>query len=328
MGRGEQHPRHDLVWPKLAGAARAPHSRDTRLELTPAPVLGSISYPTPQEGPTTAVEEARSGLEQLATAAYRAANSLRTIESPPTHTASELRECATSLAMAHVVAADLLARLSPYLPTHPGPNLSGGADQLRAAGAAWIALRRPWRQIASVPDSGPRSPLTIQANSIVVRFGRLLYTDPTWNPQGGPGQLRSVADLLEPQILDALCTAISALPRCATIIGTNHARLIASATVDLYSADRTHRPEGHGRPFYPLQPVQRTELTIGLQKAARASQAAATGLAALSRGYEALKAYSLVRTPRPTAGSTRIEPRPTQPSSALQPSIRGVTPNK
>jgi hypothetical protein len=308
-------------------AAHAPQPRDTYLDLIPAPVLGTVSYPQPQEDLTTAADEARSSLEQLATAAYRAANSLRTIENPPAHTASELRESATSLAVAHVLAADLLTRLAPHLPAYPGLNLGDSADRLRAAGAAWLRLRHSWQHIASVPDSGPRSPLTVQAQSIAVRLGRLLYADPTWNPQDGPGHPRPLGELLDPRVLDALCSTVGALPRCTAIIGANHDRLITTGNLDLYSSDRVHRPEGYGRPYYPLQPSQRAELTTGYQKAARASRNAAPSLAPLSRGYQALKSIILTRAPRPVSNNALRQTHPIGYAPAPLAPVRSVTPN-
>ena len=277
-------------------ANEAPESPTARLDLTPAPALAApIIYPVSGEGPAEAARHIHDATGRLATAAYRSAHSLHTGEHPPTHTASDLREIAASLALAHILAADLLTRLTPRLLPATGWNSAEGVDRLRAAGAAWARLRRPWRQLVSAPDSGPRSPLTVQAVSIPIRLGRLLYADPGWTPQAGPGQPRVLEDLCAPDVLDAICMSIGALPRDAVTIAASHARLVADAVLDLYSTDRAHRPESEGRRFYPLQSAQRAELTTGYRNAANASRAAATDLAPLARGYEAMKATALTR---------------------------------
>ncbi|WP_211471805.1 hypothetical protein [Actinocrinis puniceicyclus] len=245
-------------------AAQCPETSTARLELSSAPVLATpVDYPQPDEAPGFAAERIRTGLERLATAAYRAANRLNTGEHPPVHTAGNLRAAATSFAVAHALAADLLTRLAPRLPSTPDLDIVEAADLLRAAGAAWAKLPPVLVRTASVPDSGPRSPLTVQANSAAIRLGRLLYADPTWTPRVGPGRVRALDDLLAPDVLDALCVTISALPRSAAVLASNYARLISDGVLDLYSADRTHRPEGEGRHYYPLQPAQRDGLVAG-----------------------------------------------------------------
>jgi hypothetical protein len=276
-------------------AAQCPAPSAARLELAPAPALAAafVAYPQPGEEPAMAAEHIREALRRLATAAYRAAQPLRTGGHPPAHAAGDLREGAAHFAVAHVLAADLLTRLVPYLPAAAGWDAAEAADR----------LRRPWAQSVSVPDSGPRSPLTVQATGIATRLGRLLYADPTWTPQAGPGRHRPLGVVLEPETLDAVCVAISALPREAATIAANHARLVTDAVVDLHSTDRTHRPDDQVQRTFPLQAAQRAELASAYRQAAHASTSAAAGLAPLARGYRALKAAGLVRSPR------RAEPR-------------------
>jgi hypothetical protein len=266
------------------------------LELTPAPALAApVTYPQPHEDPVHAAAQIQTELERLATATYRAAHRLNTGEHPPVHAAGDLRAAAKNLAVAHVLAADLLTLLTPHLPLGPGSALSDGADQLRAAAAAWARLRDPWEQIASVPDSGPRSPLTVQVNSVTVRLGRLLYAEPAWTPRTGPGTPRALDALLAPDTLDAICVTISALPRTAAAIAANHARLVANGVLDLHSSNRARRPEGAARRFYPLQDAQRGELATRYQEAMLACKAAATSLVGLSRGYRAARAQALIK---------------------------------
>jgi hypothetical protein len=282
---------------KLSDAAACcPEPCAEQLELTPAPVLArAVTYPAPGEDPADAAEKARTDLERMATAAYQAAHALRTGERPPIHAAGDLAEIAANLAVAHVLAADLLTRLAPHLPPAAGLNPADGADKLRATGAAWASVRRPWAQTVSVPDSGPRSPLTVQAHSIAIRLGRLLYADPAWGPPHGPGTPRAIGDLLDPRVLNAICVALSALPRSSADIAINHARLISDRRIDLYSAARAHRPPGESRRFYRLQPAQRAELTTAYKAAANASTTAVRQLALLGRGHHILSATALMR---------------------------------
>jgi hypothetical protein len=189
---------------------------------------------------------------------------------------------------------------------------------LRAAGAIWARLRRPWEHTASIPDSGPRNPLTIQAAGIPLRLGRLLYADYAWNPQHGPGQPRTLTDLLEPHVLDAVCTAISALPRVAATIAANHHRLIADHRVDLHTTDRTHRPESDTHRFYPLKPAHRAELIADYREAAHGSKNAATALTLLSRGYQALRAEALMTATHPTTNPRHAQIHRTRPAAQHQ----------
>ncbi len=284
----------------LAGAVtQCPGPAMARFELFAAPVLSAaVSYPPPNEDPIAAAELTRTALRRTATAAYQAARALRTSEHPPAHTASNLRETATHLATAHAIAADLLSRLAPHLPSVPEWNPAEGVARLRAAGAAWLRLRHTWAQTISAPDSGPRSPLTVQVTSVAIRIGRLAYSDPTWIPQAGPGRPRVIAELLLPEVLDALCITISTLPREAATIAANHARLATDSLIDLYSADRAHRPDGEGRRFFPLQPAQRAELTHSYRQATGVSGAAAAALSPISRGHQTLKATALAQPSR------------------------------
>lgn len=298
-------------------AAQCPEPATAHLHIPAAPVLAApVTYPQPDEDPAVAAEQARHALQRLATAAYQAARALRTGEQPPMHTARNLREAASSLAVAHALSADLLARLKPHLPLTPGWDAGDAVQGLRAAGAAWAQLLAPWTQTVSLPDSGPRSSLTIQAHAIATRLGRLLYADPTWTPQQGPDQPRPLDHLLEPDTLDAICTTISALPGSATIIAANHAHLVVNGVLDLYSSDRLHRPEGEGRRFYPLQPVQRAELANGYQATTTACTAAAAKLAPLSQGYRALKTRALLsidrRTVAPSSHDAQLRPKARQ----------------
>lgn len=306
-------PRHrdlaDAVRDLADAAAHSPGPAPARLELEPAPVLAApLAYPRPSEEPAHAAAQIREDLERLATAAYRAAHRLDTGEHPPVHTASDLRAAAKSLAVCHVLAADLLTRVAPHLPG-PGSTLAEGADRLRAAAAAWARLRDPWQQTASAPDGGPRSPLTVQVNSVAVRLGHLLYADPAWEPRAGPGTPRTLDDLLAHDALDAICLTISALPRAAATIAANHARLVADGVLDLYSNNRAERPEAATRRFYPLQPAQRAQFAADYRQAATASKTAATDLAPLSRGYQPLKAAALTspgrRADGPSLGAAR-----------------------
>lgn len=276
-------------------AAQCPEPSATRLDLSPAPVMAASDYPQPDEAPALAAEQIRTGLERLATAAYRAANRLHTGEHPPTHTASGMRVAATSLAVAYALAADLVIRLAPRLSAGPELNPVEAADRLRAAGAMWAKLRRPWERIASIPDSGPRSALAVQADSVVIRLGRLLYAGPAWTPRTGPGRPRVLDELIAPDALDAICVMLGTLPRAAATIAANHARLISDAVLDLRSADQAHRPEDEARSFYPLQPAQRANLTAGYRDAVSMSDAAAATVVPLTRGYQALKAAELIR---------------------------------
>jgi hypothetical protein len=130
---------------------------------------------------------------------------------------------------------------------------------------------------------------------------------PDWTPQTGPGRPRALDELLAPNVLDAICAAVSALPRSAAVIAAQHARLVTAGTLDLYSANRAQRPEGEGRRYYPLQPAQRAEFAAGYQAAAHASKTAATSLAPLARGYEALKTAALTRAPQ-TASRPGLSP--------------------
>ena len=315
---------HELA----AAAAQRPAPAGDPPQITTAPVMAApVTYPPPQEDPAQAAEHVRDALDRLATAVYQAAHPLNTGEYPPAHTADNLGETAASLALAHVLAADLLTRLAPHLPPAAHWHPARAADQLRAAGATWARLRRPWEHTTSIPDSGPRNPLTIQAAGIPLRLGRLLYADPAWNPQHGPGQPRTLAELLEPHILDAACTAISALPRVAATIAANHGRLIADHRVDLHTTDRTHRPEGEARRFYPLQPTQRAELIAGYQEAAHVSKNAATGLVSLSRGYQALRAETLMTATHPTSNLRHTQSQRTHPTPQHQVTRRPITPS-
>jgi hypothetical protein len=281
-------------------AAQCSEPTTVRLELSPAPMLAApVDYPRPDEAPVFAAEQIRADLERLVTAAYRAANHVDTGDHTSIHTAGNLRASATNLALAHALAADLLIRLTPSLPTGSYLNPGEAAERLRAAGAAWAALRHPWERTASIPDSGPRTALTVQATAIAIRLGRLLYADPAWMPQAGPGRPRALNELLAPDALDSVCVTLSALPRVTEVLAANHGRLVADAVLDLYSADRTHRPEGEARHVYPLQAAQRAKLTAGYRDAADASKAAATALAPLSRGYQALKASTMAQSSRP-----------------------------
>lgn len=275
-------------------ATQCPEPATARLELLAAPVLSAaVSHPPLHEDPITAAELTRATLRRMATVAYQAARSLRIGEQPPAHTASDLRETATHLSAAHAIAADLLGRLAPHLPPVPDWNPREAIGCLRATGAAWVRLRHAWAQAVSVPDSGPRSPLTVQAASIAIRLGRLAYDDPTWIPQAGPGRPRSVGELLGSHVLDALCITISALPREGATIAANHARLITDGMLDLYSTDRAHRPDGESRRFFSLQPFQRADLADRYRRATGKSEAAVAALAPTSRGYQALKATAL-----------------------------------
>lgn len=315
---------HELA----AAAAQRPAPAGDPPQITTAPVMAApVNYPPPQEEPAHAADHLREALEQLATAAYQAAHPLNTDEHPPTHTADNLGETAASLALAHVLAADLLTRLAPHLPPTAHWNPTRATDQLRAAGATWAQLRRPWEHTTSIPDSGPRNPLTVQAAGIPLRLGRLLYADPAWNPQHGPGQPRTLTDLLDPHILDAACTAISALPRAAATIAANHHRLIADHRVDLHTTDRTHRPENEARRFYPLQPAQRAELIAGYQEAAHGSKNAATELTPLSRGYQALRAETLMTATHPTNNPRHAQIHRTHPAPQHQVTRRPITPS-
>lgn len=313
-------------------AAKCPAPSTARLELAPAPALAAavVAYPQPAEAPAIAAEQVRDALRRLATAAYRAAHPLRTGEHPPAHTAGDLRVSAAHLAVAHVLSADLLARLAPYLPTAAGWDPAGAADQLRAAAAAWARLRRPWAQSVSVPDSGPRSPLTVEATGIATRLGRLLYADPQWAPQAGPGQPRPVDHLLEPDTLDAICVSISTLSREAATIAANHARLVADAVLDLHSTDRTHRPDNQAQRTYPLQAAQRTELALAYQRANTASTSAASDLAPISRGYRVLKAASLARPPQRAMTQSMNQPAEWARRAAhqQQDETRGIYPKR
>ena len=114
--------------------------------------------------------------------------------------------------------------------------------------------------------------------------------------------------------MDAICIAVSVLPRHAATIADNHARLINDAVLSLYSADRAHRPERERGRVYPIQPAQRVDLCDAYRNAASASKAAATVLAPLSRGYHALKAAILTRPAHPA----RI-PDLNRPTRTLQP---------
>ncbi|MBS2966023.1 hypothetical protein KGA66_23465 [Actinocrinis puniceicyclus] len=286
-------------------AAQCPAPTTARLELLPAPVLAtSVTYPSPDEDPVHAAEQTRDALRRIATAAYQAAHALRSGEYPPQHTAGDLYQTATHLAVAHTIAAELLTRISPHLPAHAEWNWAEAAARLRASGAAWLRLRRAWGQTVSVPDSGPRSPLTVQATSLVIRLGRLAYDDPAWSPHAGPGHPRGLGELLVPDVLDALCVTISALPCEAAVIAANHARLITDGVLDLHSPDRAHRPDSEGRRFFPLQPAQRAELAVSYRDAASASKTAAADLADLGRGYRTLKevvvTFASRRTARPS----------------------------
>lgn len=277
-------------------AAQSLGPATARLHLPPAPVLAaSVTYPAPHERPAHAAEQARDALHRMATAAYRAAHPPVGGEYPPAHAAGDLKACAAHLAAAHALAADLLTRLAPHLPM-AGWNAAEAVDRLRAAGADWARLRRAWAQIVSVPDSGPRSPLILQATGITIRLGRLLYADPAWTPDTGPGRPRVLGDLLVPDILDALCATISSLPRDAATIAANHARLVTNHVLDLHSTDRVHRPDGEGRRAFPLQPAQRGKLATGYHQVTSAASTAATGLVPLSRGYQALKTMALTTT--------------------------------
>ena len=280
---------------ELADAAtQCPESATARLELLAAPVPSTaILYPSPHEDPITAAELIHTALRCIATAAYQAARSLRTGDQPPTHTASDLRETATHLAAAHAIAADLLGRLALRLPPVLDWNPHEAIARLRATGAAWVRLRHAWAQTVSVPDSGPRSPLKVQAASVAIRLGRLAYDDPTWTPQAGPGRPRPISELLDLQVLDALCTTLSALPREGATIAANHARLIANGMLNLFSANRAHRPDGESRRYFPLQPSQRAALTDGYRQASSTSAATAAALTRMSCGYRALKATAL-----------------------------------
>ena len=298
----------------LASAAvQCPELTAEQLHIPAAPVLAAcVTYPQPDEDPVVAAEQASHALQRLATAAYQAARALRTGEHPPMHTARNLREAAASLAVAHALSADLINRLSPHLSPVSGWDLGEAVEGLRAAGAAWARLLAPWAQTVSVPVSGPRSPLTVQAHTIATRLGRLLYADPAWTPQIGPGQPRPLDQLLEPDTLDAICRTISALPGSATTIAANHAQLIVNAVLDLYSGDRFHRPEGEGRRFYPLQPAQRAELATEYQATATMCRAAAAKLAPLSHGYRALRTRELLSVERRAVAlsSRGAQPRP------------------
>lgn len=299
-------------------AAQSPGPATARLPLEPAPVLAAaVTYPRPNEDPAYAAGEIATGIGRVASAAYQAAHRLRTSENSPTHAAGDLRAIARSLAVAHVLAADILTNLASHLPSSPDLRVTEAANRLRAAGAAWFGLRNLLLQTASVPDSGPRSALTVQANSASIRLGRILYTDPAWTPQVGPGRPRPLNDLLAPDAMDAICMAVSALPRHAANIADNHARLINDAVLSLYSADRAHRPEREGWRVYPIQPAQRVELSDAYRKAASASKAAATVLAPLSRGYRVLKAAALTRPAHPARN-----PDLNRPSRTLQPPQR------
>jgi len=265
----------------------------------------------------------------MATAAYQAADSLRTGEQSPAHTASDLRETATHLAAAHAIAADLLGRMAPHLPLAPHWNPHEAISRLRATGAAWVRLRRAWAQTVSIPDSGPRSPLTVQAASVAIRLGRLAYDDPTWTPQAGPGRPRAVGELLDPQLLDALCITISTLAREGATIAANQARLCTDGTLDLYSTNRAHRPDGESRRFFRLRPSQHAELADGYRQATRTSEATATALLPMSHGYEALKATALApanrRVARMTLELARQQQHQGRPNQRLD-SGRPVTP--
>jgi hypothetical protein len=325
LGRRRPHTA-DAYRPRGRDLQEAAHALAEAATFCPAPVLtGSILYPRPGEDPAVAAEEIGIGLERLATAAYQAANRLRTHERPPAHTAGDLRASATNLAIAHALAADLLARLAPYLPARPGLIPAQVAGRLRAAGAAWAALSDQWQQTRSVPDSGPRSPLTVQALSVATRFGRLLYTDPTWTTLGGPAEPRAVADLLAPHVLDAVCRALSSLPRSAATIAADHARLVNTGAVDLYCANRSQRPEHEGRRFYPLQPAQRAAFTAGYQTAAHRAGQAAAGLAPLGRGHQAAKAAALMDAPRVVVKSGFVHCRPTRSSAERSTALRPHT---
>ena len=302
-------------------AAKSPGPARARLPLAPAPVLAAaVTYPRPDEVPAHAAGEIATSLGRMASAAYQAAHRLRTSENSPTHAAGDLRSIARNLAVAHARAADILTRLAPHMPTSSDLSVAEAADRLRAAGAAWSRLRNPLLQTMSLPESGPRSPLTVQANSASIRLGRILYTDPAWTPQVGPGRLRPLNDLLTPDAMDAICIAVSVLPRHAATIADNHARLINDAVLSLYSADRAHRPDREGRRVYPIQPAQRVELTDAYRHAASASKEAAIVLAPLSRGYEALRAAVLTcpaypaRNPDLNRRSRMLQPPRWQPA--------------
>lgn len=93
----------------------------------------------------------------------------------------------------------------------------------------------------------------MQANTVAIRLGRLLYSDPAWTSQAGPGRPGALDELLAPTALDAVCVMFSALPRAAAVLAADHGRLVADAVLDLHSADRAYRPEGEARHVYPLQ---------------------------------------------------------------------------
>jgi hypothetical protein len=138
--------------------------------------------------------------------------------------------------------------------------------------------------------------------------------------------MRAVDELLADHALKSMCALLSALLRTAATIAVQHARLVTAGPIDLYSASRAHRPEGVGRRFYPLQPVQRAEFAAGYRVAARACQTAATSLAPLSRGPEAPQMAALSAASRPVVrlDSHKVQPMP--PRSQQPASGRSIAP--
>jgi hypothetical protein len=302
-------------------AAQCPESATKRLEVFPAPVLAAaVTYPSPHEAPTDAAEQIQHALRRMAAAAYQAARRLRTSEYPPVHTASDLRETATHLAAACSISADLLTRLTPYLPSNGAWKPADAVEQLQATGAAWLRLRRAWAHTFSIPDSGPRSPLTVQVASVVVRIGRLMYVDSAWTPDVGPGRPRPLSDLLASEVFDALVGAVCALPRESAVIAANQARLVSDGVLELHSLDRTHRPQDEGRRLFPLQPAQRAELVAGYRYAVAASKAAVTAMKPISGGRRILEIAARSEPTLRISGANPARARQQQPQGPrLQP---------
>jgi hypothetical protein len=269
-----------------AGAPASLAALPTAAYLTPAPALAG-------EDPPTLVRRLAQGADRLEQAAFQA------VHRPgfqPAPTGAAMRQSADALALAHLLAGNLLRSMGEDLVGEQRDLVDRAAAELRGAARAWAQAGSGWTRVIDLADSQGRTPgrhpSAIDAEAMAARAGRLLF-GPDWTPADKGARPRSGAQILaDVGGPEPLLQALRRLPSAAAVVATEAPELLQRIAERLVTDDgRVDPRRDGGRRWFPAQSAQLDALTSAYAAAAKASAGADVAVSALA-------AASAVAVPR------------------------------
>jgi hypothetical protein len=170
----------------------------------------------------------------------------------------------------------------------PETELKGAITALTDARAAWGQSIGSWR-LCTTDTPFPATPVTAEADDLVLRLGRLVYAHPRWTPQiSSKVRPRDAADLpADAAVLAAVHTASDAIARMAANDRDSIATALAAGRIYMSSHAVSARYAAETRPWVHITAQRADRLLDAYSAAARQGQLAVHALDELVLRIEA-----------------------------------------